>query len=383
MRDAIERWGLVAALALGRMAFGYQFQSAATLGPELAREFGLGYAALGTLIGLYLAPGVFVALPGGLLGRRFGERYVLGGGLLLMTLGTFASAAAAAPGLIGAGRAVAGGGAVMLVVLQGKITSDRFQGGAFTTVMGLLVGAFPVGVGLCGLLHAPLARVWGWHAVLAAGGVISGAALLLFALSFRPGPRLPASWSLPSRRESTSSAVAGLIWTAYNAGYYGFLSYLPLLMAGEGYRPTASAVVLTVATWLNLPATVLGGALAARKPWGVLVVGSVAMAVAVAGPAVANVPMLWGVLFGTFAALHPGVIVAAGTLSARPEHRAAGMGLFYSVYYLGGAVIPALCGYAADLAGTPKAALLTAALLSVLTLPFWWLHRRFGPVFRA
>ena len=62
------RWALVAAIALARVGFGYQFQALASLAPELVDRFGLGYAALGGLIGLYMAPGILVALPGGLLG---------------------------------------------------------------------------------------------------------------------------------------------------------------------------------------------------------------------------------------------------------------------------------------------------------------------------
>ena len=34
--------------------------------------------------------------------------------------------------------------------MQGKMISDRFGGPRFMPVMGLLVGAFPVGVGLVG-----------------------------------------------------------------------------------------------------------------------------------------------------------------------------------------------------------------------------------------
>ena len=66
----MRRWALVAAVFLARMAFGYQFQSLASLGPELVERFGLGYAELGGLIGLYMAPGVLAALSCGLLGRR-------------------------------------------------------------------------------------------------------------------------------------------------------------------------------------------------------------------------------------------------------------------------------------------------------------------------
>lgn len=105
-------------------------------------------------------------------------------------------------------------------------------------------------------------------------------------------------------------------------------------------------------------------------------VGTLAMAGSVAGIALAGFPILWGLGFGTLAALHPGVIVARGTLAARPENRAVGMGVFYTVYYAGGAVLPVICGRAADLAGTPAAALLTAAVLSLLALPAWWGLRR-------
>ncbi|HQT79518.1 MAG TPA: MFS transporter, partial [Rhodopila sp.] len=77
-------WVILAALAIGRVAFGYQFQTVATLAPDLVPRFGLSYAQLGSLIGSYMLLGVVAALPLGLLGRRFGERWVLGVGLMLM-----------------------------------------------------------------------------------------------------------------------------------------------------------------------------------------------------------------------------------------------------------------------------------------------------------
>ena len=74
---------------------------------------------------------------------------------------------------------------------------------------------------------------------------------------------------------------------------------------------------------------------------------------------------------GIVGSFHPGVIMAVGTLSARPENRAVGMGLFYSIYYAGGAVAPALCGRAADLWGGAEGALLAAAVLSALAVPMY------------
>ncbi len=372
----MRRWGLVAAVSLSRVAFGYQFQSLASLGPELLQRFGLGYAELGGLIGLYMAPGILVALPGGLLGRRYGERLVVGGGLALMTLGAAVCAGAGGPSGIGAGRVVAGAGAVMLVVMQGKMIGDRFPGRSFLPVMGLVVGAFPVGVGLVELTHGPVVRALGWPGMFVVGAGIAALSLALFLVSSeRAHPGAGAAWALPSRRECGLVAVAGVVWTAYNAGYYGFLSYMPSVLASRGHPPGMLALVLTLATWLNLPATVLGGALAARfgnRP--VFLAGTVAGIVAVAGPAVLDWPLLWGTLFGTVASLHAGVIIGVGTLSARPENRAVGMGLFYMIYYAGGALLPAMCGRAADLLGDPAGALIAAAALSAVAIPAFMLH---------
>ena len=43
--------------------------------------------ALGLLIGLYMLPGIVIALPGGMLGQRFGAKRVVLVGLALMTIG--------------------------------------------------------------------------------------------------------------------------------------------------------------------------------------------------------------------------------------------------------------------------------------------------------
>ncbi len=141
-------WVILGAIALARIGFGYQFQTVASLGPALIRLFGLDYAALGEMIGAYMVAGVFVALPLGLLGRRFGDRRVLGGGLALMAVGGAASAAAGGPEGIAAGRALAGVGAVAMTVLQSKVIADWFPGRRFMLAISISVGAYPVGIGL-------------------------------------------------------------------------------------------------------------------------------------------------------------------------------------------------------------------------------------------
>ena len=372
----LKNVGFVVALCLARGAFGFQFQSVADLAPELSVRFGLGYTGLGTLVGAYMLPGIFVALPGGMLGRRLGDRAVVGAGLVLMVVGSLVAAVWFSPGGIWLGRVVAGTGAVALVVLQGKMVADRFAGASFMPVMGLLVGMFPIGVGLVGLSHDAAEQGLGTSGLFVLGVVPTLLALAFF-VPTAPPPGARVAWAWPSRGESGRVIVAGLTWTFYNAGYYGFLSYVPSLLAGRGHSAASIATVLAVATWTNLPAALLGGVLAGRFGNAlVIVVGTLASVLALVGAAVLDWPLLWGLVFGTAGSLQAGVIVGVGTLSARPENRAVGMGMFYTTYYIGGAALPAVCGAAADRAGTPAGAMAAAAGLTLVTIPVFFLHRR-------
>ena len=369
----MRRWGVLAGLALGRLAFGLQFQSVASAGPELSGRFGLDYTALGTLVGLFMAAGIVLSLPSGLFARLLGERAVVGAGLALMAAGGSWAALAGGASGIGWGRVLSGAGGVALVVVQGKMVADRFTGAAFLPAMGLTIGSFPIGVGLSGLLAGPL----GW-AGLAWAGVLPAVLACWLMLAFT-GPRAVGAsrgMALPSVHECLLVAVAGLVWTAYNGGYYAFLAYMPSVLAERGHPLGLSAAIMAVATWANLPAMVLAGWAAARIGAGwVFGIGTAAAAVGLAGMALTDWPVLWSILLGTLGGMQAGLIVGMGTQSARPENQAAGMGIFYTIYYAGSAGLPALCGRVADVAGDPAAALGAGAVLIVMCVPFYLLHR--------
>lgn len=373
-------WLILAAVALARIGFGYQYQTVATLGPDLMQLYGLDYTGLGTLIGAFMLLGGFLALPLGILARRLGDRLVLGAGLALMVLGPAVSAAAAGPAGIGGGRSAAGVGAVAMIVLQNKIIADWFTGRRFMWAISVSVAAYPIGVGLAQLVLPPLAQAYGWRAAFLSGSLPMAAALALFLLSFRPSPHAaptPPRFSLPGGRECLLLVIAGLIWTAYTAGYSGYTAYVPSLMAARGQSLMLTGLVLTIATWGNVPATLLGAGLAARVGgFRIFLLGTVALVLGMTGAALLDWPVICAVVVGVVGSFHPGVIMAVGTLSARPENRAVGMGLFYSMYYAGGAVVPAMCGWAADMSGGPEGALLAAAAVSALAVPLYMLHRR-------
>ena len=72
-----SRWSVLGFVVVARTAMAFQFRSATAVGPLLVADLGLSYAQLGTLIGFYLLPGAILAMPGGFLGARFGDRAVV------------------------------------------------------------------------------------------------------------------------------------------------------------------------------------------------------------------------------------------------------------------------------------------------------------------
>src|SRR5438105_13922833 len=82
-----QRWVMLLVLLVARTAMAFQFQSIGALGPMLVDTFHLDFVWLGTLIGLYMLPGTVVALPGGMLGQRFGAKRICLIGLALMAIG--------------------------------------------------------------------------------------------------------------------------------------------------------------------------------------------------------------------------------------------------------------------------------------------------------
>ena len=370
-------WAVLLGVALGRIAFSYQVQTVAALTPYFVEQ-GIGYATLGSLIGAYMLPGVFTALPLGLLGRWFGEHRLLYVGLALMAVGNCVPLLAPDVAILAAGRVIAGVGAVAMSVVFGKVLAELFHGDLFVLTSGVAVAAFPLGVGLSQMASPVLLDTLGWRAAFLAGAALAGLGLISAIAGFwgRPPPRAVTRFGWPSRRECLLTMICGAVWTVYNAGYYGFMSYVPALLLSRGISSAQTGWIITLATWISVPAILGGGAIVARVgSLKLFLLGAVTLSASIVGIALSSHWLLWCLLFGTLGALHPGIIMAAGTLSARPENRAIGMGVFYTTYYAGAALFPALCGHFADSYGTPAAALLAASAISVLTIPVFLLHQ--------
>ena len=143
-----NRWMVLALLFAVRTGMGIQYQAVAAVSPLLISDFSLSIADVGLLIGLYHAPGTILALPGGAIGARLGDKRVVVIGLVLMIFGELVMAMAPTWALQVGGRILAGIGGILLNVMMSKMVADWFAGKETATAMAIIGNAAPAGIAL-------------------------------------------------------------------------------------------------------------------------------------------------------------------------------------------------------------------------------------------
>jgi len=182
-----NRWFILAVLFVTRFCLGYQFQSAGSVAPFLISEFALDYRQIGTLVGLFMLPGLVFA-PGGLLGKRFGDKPVVMMGMAAMIVGGLLSGGAQSYFVISVGRLISGLGAVFLVVLMAKMVTDWFAGKELFLGMAIFIIGWPVGIAAAQATQARLAEAEGWSAVFFLSAIMMTLALASVAAFYRDAP---------------------------------------------------------------------------------------------------------------------------------------------------------------------------------------------------
>ena len=260
-----NRWIILTILFTVRTVMGIQFQSVASVSPFLIKELEIDYTRLGVLIGLYHLPGAFLAFPGGLLGKRFGDKRVVMSALVLMAIGGLIMGASDSYALSGTGRLLSGFGGILLNVLLAKIIADWFAGKEIITAMAILVSSWPFGISLGLISLGKLETVLSWQLVMYLTAAACFIALALMAALYRTPPEAR------EKRETESAGVklsgqelylvilAGLIWMLFNVGFIVLPSFGPDLLTSIGYTGTVAGSMVSMVTWISILSIQFGG----------------------------------------------------------------------------------------------------------------------------
>jgi len=180
------RWLVLAVLLIVRTSMGFQYLSVASVSSFLMEDLGIDYTRLGALIGLYQLPGIVLAFPGGLLGRRFGDKRVVMTVLVLMAFGGLLMGVSDSYALAATGRLLSGVGGVLLNVLLVKMVADWFAGLEIVKAMAVLVSSWPLGISLALISLGPLALASSWPIVMYLTASVCLVSLALVFTLYRP-----------------------------------------------------------------------------------------------------------------------------------------------------------------------------------------------------
>jgi MFS family permease len=376
-----NRWAILAVLFTVRLAMGFQFQSVAAVAPLLERDLGVDLADIGVLIGLYFTPGVALALPGGAIGQKFGDKATVLGALLLMLAGGLAMAFFPAWDVQIAGRLVAGAGGVLLNVQMSKMLTDWFAGREIATAMAIFVNSWPAGIAISLLTLPAIGRAYGMGAVYLAVAAIIGCGMLLLgglyrapanhAVAARAGARL-------DRNTVLAMIAAALIWSLYNVGFATIFSFGPSMLVEHGWSITAAGSTISIVLWLTVLSVVFGGFLTDHigHPEAIIVAGCIVFAMLMILLPRSGSVLAITVALGLVCGLPAGSIMSLPARVLTPATRGIGIGLFFTVFYAGMMLGPVLGGACAKWAGSAGAALdFGAAMILLCPIVLWGFNR--------
>jgi len=380
----LNRWAILAVLFLARLAMAFQFQSIAALSPLLITQFGIGLADVGFLIGLYFAPGIVFALPGGAIAARFGDKRIVVLGLVLMLVGGIVIALTKDFTVFAVARFVVGTGGVILNVLMTKLLVDWFAGKEISTAMAILVNSWPIGIAMALLVLPSLALTGG---IAFAWWVLNGfiaAALVLFALLYRPPENAEVASTTVERAAIPVFALvmASLVWALYNSALAMVFSFGPAFLTQIGYALPEAGSLISLFMVLFSIALPVGGIVADRTGRKDSIIQVSLLSFAILMPVAVFVPETAFVLFcilGVLFALCAGPVMTLPAEVLTPQSRAFGMGVFFTVYYALMMVAPRVGGGIADATQDAGAAIIAGAAMSFGAAVALFMFRRTGP----
>ena len=364
-----NRWGMLAMLFMVRLTMAFQFQSVAALAPLLKTQFGVGLAEIGFLIGLYFTPGIALALPGGAIGKWFGDKPTTLAALAMMLLGSVAMALGESWSWQVAGRLVAGAGGVLLSVQLTKMVTDWFAGKEIATAMAIFVNSWPAGVALSLLALPSIGTAYGVNAAyLSVAALIALGIVLTFTYQVPPNETAAATSSARLDVKTLMAVtVAGLIWGLFNVGFAVIFSFGPTLLVERGWTVAAAGSVISIVLWVAVIGVPLGGLVADRlkRPQSVLVLASIVFAALMLCFAHTGAVIATVIALGLVSGQPAGPMMSLPARVLQPATRAVGMGVFYTFFYATMMLGPIVGGVAAKWTGSAAAAFDFGALVIV------------------
>src|SRR3954447_9625788 len=350
--------------------------------PVWQAEFGLGYAELGALRGVFVGAMATFQIPSGFLAERLGTAAVLALGTALAGLGYCLAGASAGFGMLVVALFIGGLGASTQHPLASALVARAYAGARSLKALGTYNFSGDIGKMTVPAAAALLLVVMAWRpavALLGAFGIICAAAIYLLTPRYTSdATAVPVNDGSVDQHGHSRNIHFGFpvlfsIGVIDSAARMAFLTFLPFVLTKKG----ASLPLIGLALTLVFAGGAAGKLVCAyigdrigviATVWlteGMTAVLIVALLPLPLEAGLVLLPLIGVALNGTSSVLYGSVPELV-----TPEWRARAFSIFYTGTIGAGAIAPALYGIVGDLVGVPSALLVVAGVVT-LTLPLW------------
>ena len=353
--------------------------------PLWQAEFGLGYAEVGLLRGLFAGTMAGFQVPAAAIGERIGGPLMLGLGTALVGVGYLAAGASAGYPMLIVALVLAGLGASVQHPIAANLVAQAFPGRRSRTALATYNFSGDLGKMAFPALTAGLVALMPWRsATMVLGMMALAAAAAILAVRGLPGQgrEAPETAAAKPAEAAAGQARGGFplllsIAMIDSATRMGFLTFLPFLLKLKGADLPTIGLALTLVFTGGAAGKLVCGWLGARLgvvkavflTEGLTAVGIVALLPLPLFAGLLVLPLIGVALNGTSSVLY-------GTVPelVAPERRQRAFSIFYTGGIGAGALAPVLYGLVSDMIDVPVMMLLIAAVVLV-TLPLTWALR--------
>ena len=353
--------------------------------PLLQTQFGLSYAAIGTLKAIYSSAMASGQIPSSWLARRLGGVTILTAGTLLIAVGYGLAGFAGTLYGIAAGLLLAGLGGATQHPIASTLVSSAYTGLRSRTALGTYNFTGDVGKVALPALFSLIAAALCWREAMMATAALAvlGAAFILVSLrSAEMHPSEAKAVSMAGQDRPWAYWLLFSIHVADSSVRTGFLIYLPFLLRDKGADLPAIGLALSllfaggaagklVMGWVGQRMGVVSSVVLTEIATTVMILAALPLPLVAT---MALLPLVGLMLNGTSSVLY-------GTVPefVSAEKRTHAFAVFYTGGSVAGAAAPILFGILGDQFGLIHA-LVCVASLALLTVPMVWALR---PAFRS
>ncbi len=355
------------------LSFAMVFQSIPPLLSLIISEFAISRAQAGLLMSLFALPGIFIALPSGMISDRFGMKKVGLVSLVLMIAGTLIVGTSNSPLRAYLGRIVSGVGGLTLAIVLPQLLSRWFLRKELGLGMGVFNTAMPLSTILSFNIFGILGESFGWQIPIFLTTTVNVIALLIFLWLFKE----PAAEKAEKAKSSIirditelgpSIWLVGFSWMWFNAAFISFLTFSSEFFVTRGYEIGSAGFMSSIVMIGPLILSPLVGYFLYRfgREEAFIGVGGIILAslIFLIHTSTFVVPLL--VLIGIFAALVPAPIFSLPSKIVKPENIGLGFGIVTTCLNVGVLLGPFVAGLARDFTGDYALSFYILSLFAIL-----------------